>query len=78
MQRNGIPMLYERVVSQLPTLYVCPVENVFGRAPLIPHYMMGNTLNTIPHALWYEVPDGAGADSRPDSGSGSRLFEVNT
>ena len=26
MERNGIPMLYERAASQLPTLYVCPVE----------------------------------------------------
>ena len=31
MQKNGIPMLYERASSQLPTLYVCPVENVLGR-----------------------------------------------
>ena len=30
MQRNGIPMVYERAASQLPTLYVCPVENVLG------------------------------------------------
>jgi hypothetical protein len=28
MQRSGIPMVYERAASQLPTLYVCPVENV--------------------------------------------------
>ena len=26
MQKNGIPMLYEQAASQLPTLYVCPVE----------------------------------------------------
>jgi hypothetical protein len=32
MQKNGIPMLS----SLLPTLYVCPVENVLGRVPLIP------------------------------------------
>ena len=29
-------MVYERAASQLPTLYVCPVENVLGRVPLIP------------------------------------------
>jgi hypothetical protein len=40
LQRNGIPMLYERAASQLPTLYVCPVENVLGRVPLSPCYMM--------------------------------------
>ena len=77
MQRNGIPMLYERAASQLPTLYVCPVENVLSRVPLMPCYLKGNLHNTITHALRYEVPDGAAADSRPDSGTGSRLFEVN-
>jgi len=77
LQRNGIPMLYERAASQLPTLYICPFENVLGRAPLSPCYMMGNKHNTIPYALRYEVPDGAAADSREDNGTGSRLFEVN-
>ena len=42
MQRSGIPMVYERAASQLPTLYVCPVENVLGRVPLIPCYLKGN------------------------------------
>ena len=77
MQRNGIPMLYERAASQLPTLYVCPVENVLGRVPLMPCYLSGNLHNTIPHSLRQVVPAGAAADSRPDSGTGSRLFEVN-
>ena len=77
MQRNGIPMLYERAASQLPTLYVCPVENVLGRVPLMPCYLNGNSHNTIPHSLRQVVPAGAAADSRPDRGTGSRLFEVN-
>ncbi len=78
MQRNGIAVLYKRAASELPTLYhVCPVENVLGRAPLLPCYIMGNKHNTIQHALRYEVPDGAAADSREDNGTGSRLFEVN-
>ena len=77
MQRNGIPMLYKRAASQLPTLYVCPVENVLVRAPLMPCYLKGNLHNTIPHSLCHAVPAGAAADSRPDSGTGSRLFEVN-
>ncbi len=77
MQRNGIPMLYERASSQLSTLYVCPVEYVLGRVPLIPCFLRGNNDNTIPHSLWHHVPDGAAADSRPYSGTGSRLFEVN-
>ena len=77
MQRNGIPMLYERAASQLPTLYVCPVENVLGRVPLLPCYLKGNVHNTIPFSLRHQVPAGAAADSRQDSGTGSRLFEVN-
>ena len=77
MQKNDIPMLYERASSQLPTLYVCPVENVLGRVPLIQCFLNGNKNNTIPHSLRYEVPDGAAAHSRHDSGTGSRLSEVN-
>jgi hypothetical protein len=76
MQKNGISMLYERASSQLPTLYVCPVQNVLGRVPLIPCFLHGNTNNTIPYSLRYEVPDCAAADSRHDSGTGCRLFEV--
>ncbi len=49
MQRKGVPMLYERSLTVLPSLYVCPVENVLGRVPLIPCYLNGNTSNTIPH-----------------------------
>ena len=77
MQRSGIPMLYKRAASQLPTLYVCPVENVLGSVPLMPCYLKGNQHNTIPHSLRNNVPAGAAADSRPNSGTGSRLFEVN-
>ena len=77
MQRSGIPMVYERAASQLPTLYVCPVKNVLGRVPLVPCYLKGNSHNTIPFSLRQHVPNGAAADSRQDSGTGSRLFEVN-
>jgi hypothetical protein len=74
MQRNGIPMVYERAASQLPTLYVCPVENVLGRAPLLPCYLKGNIHNTFPWSLRHHVPVGAAGDSRQDSGTDSRLF----
>ena len=77
MQRKGVPMLYERAATQVPSLYVCPVENVLGRVPLIPCYLNGNSLNTIPHSFRSRIPREAAADSRPDSGTGSRLFEVN-
>jgi hypothetical protein len=63
----------------LPSLYVCPVENVLGRVPLIPCYLDGNTSNTIPHTGMYSgaIPAEAAADSSTDSGTGSRLFEIN-
>ena len=37
MQRAGVPMLYDSASNpRLPCLYICPVINVLGRAPLIP------------------------------------------
>ncbi len=55
------------------------MENVLGRVPLIQFFLRGtrNKDNTIPYSLRYEVPDCAAAESRPYSGTGSRLFEVN-
>ena len=71
-------MLYERSRSVLPSLYVCPVENVLGCVPLILcRYLNGNTSNTIPHRYRGAIPAEAAADSRPDSGTSSRLFEIN-
>ncbi len=77
LQREGVPRLYEWAAKEVPTLYVCPVENVLGRVPLIPCYLNGNTANTIPHKYRSRIPRKAAADSRPDSGTGIRLFEVN-
>ncbi len=80
MQRKGVPMLYdsESAASQVTSLYVCLVENDLGRVPLILCYLNGNTANKIPHCFWGKIPKGLGAavDSRPDSGAGSRLFEI--
>jgi hypothetical protein len=39
--------------------------------------MKGNKQNTIQHTLLYEVPHGAAADTKQNSGTGSRLIEVN-
>jgi hypothetical protein len=77
MQRKGFPMLYERAATVLPTLYVCPVDNVLGGVLLIKCYLNGNTHNTIPYKYRIAVPLEASADSRPDSGTGSLLFEIN-
>ena len=76
MQQKSVPMLYERSRTVLRSLYVCPVENVLGRVPVIPCYLNGNTSNTIPHRYRGAIPTEAAADSRPDSGTGSRLFEI--
>ena len=56
---------------------VCPVENVLGRVPLIPCYMAGNKHPTIPSCMRGKNLVEATADCRPDSGTGSKLFEVN-
>ena len=50
MQRAGVPMLYYSASNpRLPCLYICPVANVLGRAPLIPCFIGGNSHPTIPH-----------------------------
>ena len=77
MQQKGVPRLHELSRTVLPSLYVCPVESVFGRVPLIPCYLNANTSNTIPYRCRGAIPAEAAADSRPDSGTGSRLFEIN-
>ena len=71
-------MLYERAanLNVLPTLYVCPVENVLGCVPLIQCYLNGNTRNTIPYKYRGAIPAEAAADSRQVSWTGSRLFEI--
>jgi hypothetical protein len=77
MQRKGISVLYERAATVLPTLYVCPVENVLWRVQRIPCYLNGNTRNTIQYKYRGAIPVEAAADSRPDSGTRSFLFEIN-
>ena len=49
MQRAGVPMLYDSTSNRrLPCLYICPVANVLGRAPLIPCFIGSNRHPTIP------------------------------
>jgi hypothetical protein len=68
MQQAGVPMLYESASNQrLPCLYICPVANVLGRAPLIPCFIGGNSRRL----------GSASADTQRDRGNGSRLYEVN-
>jgi hypothetical protein len=79
MQRKGVqvPMLYGRAASQVPSLYVCPVENVLGQVPLIPCCLNGNSVNTIRHCFRGKIPREDAEDSRPDSWTRSLLFEIN-
>ena len=79
MQRAGVPMLYDSASNpRLPCLYICPVANVLGRAPLIPCFIGGNSHPTIPHRFKDDQRLGsASADTQRDRGNGSRLYEVN-
>ena len=79
MQRAGVPMLYDSASNQrLPCLFICPVANVLGRAPLIPCFIGGNSHSTIPH--WFKDDQrlgSASADTQRNRGNGSRLYEAN-
>ena len=72
-------MLYDSASNpRLPCLYICPVANVLGRAPLIPCFIGGNSHPTIPHRFKDDRRLGsASADTQRDRGNGSRLYEVN-
>jgi len=78
MQRKGVTMLYERSATVLPSLYVCHVQNVLGRVPLIPCYLNGNTSNTIPYRYRGAIPTEPAADSRSDSGTGFESLEADS
>ena len=79
MQQAGVPMLYDLASNQrLPCLYICPVANVLGRAPLIPCFIGGNSHPTIPHCFKdHPRLRSASANTQRDRGNGSRLYEVN-
>lgn len=77
MQRQGVPMLYDSAsCAAIPCLYICHCKNILGRVPLMPCFVAGNSQNTIPHRFSRQVRRGL-ADSRHNSGNGSRLYEVN-
>jgi hypothetical protein len=81
MQRARVPMLYDSDSGsnqRLPCLYICPVANVLGRAPLILCFIGGNRHPTIPFHFKDDRRIGHGsADTQRDRGNGSRLYEVN-
>ena len=71
-------MLYDSASNpRLPCLYICPVANVLGRAPLISCFIGGNSHPTIPYCFKDDRRLGhASADMQRDRGNGSRLYEV--
>ena len=70
-------MVYEAARNQIPSLYVAPVENMLGRVPLIPCFLEGQAVNTIPYPYRGRDLRGATTDSRAGAGNGATLWEVN-
>ena len=78
MQRQSVPMLYDSAsCAALPSLYLCHAKNVLGRVPMIPSFVAGNAHPTIPHSFRGRQLAGGMADTQPNRGNGSRLYEVN-
>jgi hypothetical protein len=78
MQRQGVPMLFDSAsCAALPSLYLCHAKNVLGRVPMIPSFVAGNAHPTIPHSFRGRRLGGGMADTQPNRGNGSRLYEVN-
>ena len=72
-------MLYDSASNpRLPCLYICPVTNVLGRAPLIPCFIGGSSHPTIRYRFKDDrrIGDGS-ANTQRDRGNSSRLYEVN-
>jgi hypothetical protein len=78
MQQAGVPILYDSASNpRLPCLYICPVANVLGRAPLIPCIGCNNR-PTISHSFRDDPRLGnVSADTQSNRGNGSSLYEVN-
>ena len=77
MHEKDIPTLCEDAPSQIPTMYICPVTNVLGRIPLILCYMDGQKHPSVPYRFRKSELGGAIPDSKPDNGTGGRLYELN-
>ena len=79
MQRQGVPMFYDSAsCTAIPSLYICHVKNILGRVPMMPCFVEGNTQPTIPYRFRTQRGRaGWAADTSPDAGNGSRLYELN-
>ncbi len=61
------------------SLFIRFEYKVIRRVPVIPYYLNGNSVNTIPRSFRGnpgKIPKEDTADSRPDSGNGSRLSQA--
>ena len=56
-----------------PSLYPCPVSNILGWVPLIPCFVACNKHLTLQHGIGSH--QGSVADTCPDTGNCSRIFE---
>ncbi len=82
MEDAGVIKLYEPSLTQC--LYVAPVQNMSGRdpGPLIPFFLAGNSIPTIPHLHSKRrdsgFPMGCADSAAVDGRSGSNVYEVNS
>ena len=79
MEDAGVIKLYEP--SPTPWPYVADIQNMMGRAPLMPLFLAGNSIPTIPHIFSkckdsgfpYGCADAAATEGRRSS----NVYEVN-
>ena len=76
--RANVPRSANASRAATPSLYVCHVENILGSVPMMPYFVGDNTQPTIPYRFRIQRGRaGWAADTRPDAGNGSRLYELN-
>ncbi len=78
MEDTEVVKLYEPFPT--PCLYVAPAENMVGRVPLMPLFLAGNAIQTIPH-LYSKHKDSSFSMGCADAASvdgrhGSSVYEV--
>jgi hypothetical protein len=79
MEDAGVIKLHEPPPT--PCLYVAPAQNMVGRVPLIPCFLAGNSIPTIPHMFSKRrdpgFPFGCADSAAVDGRRGSNVYEVN-
>ena len=80
MEDAGVVKLYKP--SPTPCLCVTNAENIVGRIPLIPCFLVGNATPSIPHKYSKNksacVPARSADTASEDGRRGSNVYEVNT